>query len=363
MITGLVGTRGFALMYRCHVSDSEAIDGGGALDVYRCRIELKSCTITRCKAGTNGGAISLVDSSAKITDCTLSSNRAGLRGGAVHTTGEGNLAWLLRLDLSLSTLVSNSADGLMGGAILVARSNAHISSCTFKGNSVPGHGGAVALETGVPGISVMLTKCLLSDNKATHGQGGGIHMERWKGHAELNSCTLSNNSAGQCGGAISLVQMQALSTFSLLCLLDNKANSLAHTDGRCKHWRYSELEQLSCAGGGAFCALSADLRLIETVVGPNSQPWILLSRSDMAMNGTVLLNMSSLDASRNSACGNSVLRSRNAAQEALVGLQLNRSSIITYRSEIGADVQADDDSYLVQSSVAASQQRALRQAL
>ncbi len=165
---------------------------GGAV-----RCENSSPTITHCvflgNAGTRGGAVYCAqDGPAAISDCTFVGNIAGY-GGALYLAGEGPAT------VSDCRFNRNSATE-DGGAVHNRGRDALFARCRFTANTAADSGGAIYAYD----ATTTLRDCLMAGNAAcdpTSGSGGALWLNSW-GSADLVNCTLADNSAGHCGGAI-----------------------------------------------------------------------------------------------------------------------------------------------------------------
>ncbi len=119
----------------------------------------------------------------------------GAHGGGALQSGNGNaIANFGTLVLTRCVLSNNTRASGSGGAILNDGGTLTLTQCTLTGNSTT-DGGAIYQTTG----SMMLTQCTLAGNTAgSNGDGGAIH--KVNGAATLTHCTLSGNHAALSGG-------------------------------------------------------------------------------------------------------------------------------------------------------------------
>ena len=97
--------------------------------------------------------------------------------------------------------------------------------------------------------------------------------------------------------------------------------------------------------GGAVHSYGVPLVLIQSVIGPNSDPWI---KVDSGVESRGLIVLDGIMASSAAVCGGlgtSVLHSTATP----VGLALNRSEALVHNSSIDSSAQYDATSYLIYS--------------
>ncbi|PSL27963.1 T9SS type A sorting domain-containing protein [Dyadobacter jiangsuensis] len=96
------------------------------------------------------------------------------------------------------TIRGASIPATQGGGVVLYFSSAVISNCAITGNSAE-QGGGVFLAG--EGIAPAFRNCVMSDNAATNGSGGGVFNAYKTGATYLN-CTVARNSASTQGGGV-----------------------------------------------------------------------------------------------------------------------------------------------------------------
>jgi hypothetical protein len=162
--------------------------GGGALVIGG---TVSNCTIIAGSAHAYGGGAALYYGGA-VLDSTLLDNRA-TRGGGIDLEYGGASPTLVKW----CTVRDNVATNYGGG--VYCRDVGLIANCVIRGNTAGRYGGGAHLA-----YNSRAENCLVYDNAATdavtYGLGGGIMCE-FNG-AEVESCTVADNSAGRQGGGI-----------------------------------------------------------------------------------------------------------------------------------------------------------------
>ena len=167
---------------------------GAAIELVGSSPTIENCVFIACSAQERGGAIRGTNSSARISDCTFIDNHAGpalgydLGGGAIAL--QGGIP-----SIGTCSFRDNASDGI-GGAILVQPGPTGltlISHCEFRTNSAAS-GGAI----GAPGLgwgTLHVVNSLLAGNTAN--SGGALACERTAGM--IINCTFSSNLASDAG--------------------------------------------------------------------------------------------------------------------------------------------------------------------
>jgi parallel beta-helix repeat protein len=114
------------------------------------------------QVGSIFGALYCINSNPVISHCRISDNEAYNNDGAINLYGSNP-------EISYC-LISQNAGQRGGGMLVSSGSIPHISHCTFTGNHGPYYGGGIAIQEA--GSHPVFDSCLISDNHAI--QGGGI---------------------------------------------------------------------------------------------------------------------------------------------------------------------------------------------
>ncbi len=180
----------------CLFIDNDSGDNGGGLSssgtspvtLIDCRFEGNTAT------AQGGGARIVGGSTLHATRCAFVGNTAGAGGGGVA-------AWNVLADIGSNPtlidceLVGNSAS--TGGGALFTNGVTTLIGCRLLGNQAENGGGIFGFDTAFDTISISLSNCVLSGNRAvedpmdaTSGRGGGAVFDVL---ATLTNCTLSEN--------------------------------------------------------------------------------------------------------------------------------------------------------------------------
>jgi hypothetical protein len=149
----------------CEFVENSA-DEGGALAGSHSPVRFDSCTISRNTAdGFGGGTIlEYSDEGATFIDCHLEENDAGSWGS--------------------------------GGASYYYQYRSHYADCVISGNSARNAAGVYIFKDS----DALLERCVISNNIASGGVGGGV-FSRTHSTPRLLDCDISNNQARHGGGA------------------------------------------------------------------------------------------------------------------------------------------------------------------
>jgi hypothetical protein len=171
-----------------------ANNGGGILN--EGTLTVSNCTIAYNSAPEGAGILNDAGATLTVSNSTLAYN-TGRDSGGYQSSG-GAIDNFGTLFIHGSTLSYNSAGG--GGAISTAIGSVTIDAQTVLSHNTAtrGGGGAIAGSVGLT-RAVTLNDCTLSDNSAGFNGGavtfGGTTLT-------LNRCTLAGNSASSRGGAL-----------------------------------------------------------------------------------------------------------------------------------------------------------------
>lgn len=177
--------------------DGNTAEVGGGIYATGSSLEIDTTAITGNSATGNGGGV-YVDGvfafGTELRSGTLSGNTAD-NGGGAYSDGGG----LRLLDMSVT---GNSADTQGGGLYLVGGVFTEMTGGRLSANDAEEGGGAYI--SGVT-VQVLLRSCLVTDNLASLGRGGGMLLENLfaagSGLVIIDGCTFANNEADD-GGAL-----------------------------------------------------------------------------------------------------------------------------------------------------------------
>ncbi len=204
---------GFTVKNGYTIYTSNDPNGGlGGIAILDSNAEVRNCVISGNTAKTgydsngfsyNGAGGGCYNSNGTITlmGCTVSGNTADSSGGIENDDFNNNNSIMLT-----KCLVSDnrSNTGLGGGVTdFIVRNNGSITltDCTISGNTTPGNGGGCDNETGKGSGTISLIGCTISGNTAAYS-GGGVYNKNVNDIATitLTNCTVSNNTSTDGGG-------------------------------------------------------------------------------------------------------------------------------------------------------------------
>ena len=165
--------------------------------------EMKNCVFNATVAGgARGGALRMVASSCTsftVTDCTFIDCSAYSHGGAIAIQGA-----VSGVSVTNSTFTNTKALNNRGGAISI---NANCGpfladNCRFSGCTSVSPGGAISME-GTVGNFTIQNDCFFTDCISSSARGGGVAVKcSVVGNVTLVDSTFRNNTAGSLGGAV-----------------------------------------------------------------------------------------------------------------------------------------------------------------
>lgn len=200
----------YKVMYNiehCSFEDNKSTGNGGAFSATMDYVDgiIKDCKF-KDNSAKNGGAVASVKT---IDNCTFEGNTAENLGGALYyvcksiknctfinnsTNGDGGAVWH-QDDISNCKFVGNKAVGNGGGLYVPSRNN-KVTDCTFESNEA-NKGGAVYFEIDDNTVE----GCTFTNNSAKH-DGGAINYNGDDGTEYVKNSTFTNNRSGHNGGAI-----------------------------------------------------------------------------------------------------------------------------------------------------------------
>jgi len=182
-----------------------------------------------------------------ITDLTLR-NGSAANGGAIANVGNSNPDFV---GLSHVRITNSIASGSGGGARLDGFSRIEDSAIT--GNRASNDGGGVAVDGTVP-PRLRIARSTLSGNSSLRvptGGGGGVYL--LGGTHEIDTSTLSGNSARAGGGGVAVIATASLAVRDTT-IVDNRSDA---TDAS------------GLAGGGLYQDSSGAVALANSIVAGN----------------------------------------------------------------------------------------------
>lgn len=190
---GMFVEQGAPTLANCTFEGNYAADGGGGIGTYQASPTIMACHFHDNDGGAwGGGAImNYVDSHAHISLCTFQGNTA-LFGGAVLAAYSSSPV------LTGCTFIGNSAP-LDGGAAVycLVESNPVMTGCRFDSNTAQ-YGAAMVAHTG---SSPTVTSCEFTGNAAGSGGSAGACYFYFDSNPTFSDCTFTGNT-GDYSGAL-----------------------------------------------------------------------------------------------------------------------------------------------------------------
>lgn len=178
----------------CSISTNSA-SKGGAVACFLSTLAVQSTSFTGnlCLAGPGGGLLAWGGGQVTVTDCTFTGQQAGQGGGLSFQAGSNGLG--VSAILKNCAIAGNTSSTNGGGIHLSGPSSLEIESSTLSGNSARDGGGMSA------GADTMLANCTVSGNTAT-ANGGGLWITGSATDLTAINCTITANSASTGGGVL-----------------------------------------------------------------------------------------------------------------------------------------------------------------
>ena len=177
------------------LTDGKTAASGGAISSFE-PLTLKNVVIRSSYAGSVGGGVFVAtDGKISIVSSSIVHNQAASRGGA-HLDGRAGVS------VVKTTVADNTATGKAGlyANTSGAKSVVLVDTCIIANNTATaGLGGGLSLD-GDDGAKVIVKNSLITGNSATDS-GGGLYLD--SGHLFITNTTFSKNTAGA-GGALKM---------------------------------------------------------------------------------------------------------------------------------------------------------------
>lgn len=184
---------------------------GGGIRAESSSVKLTNCKFKKNKAAKNGGALYIdANSTAELTDCDIMNNDANDGGGIANfgkltvnncevkgntARGGGAGIWSNGDATITKTEIKQNTNAINGGGV-TNHKKMTLTECKISSNKVSNNGGGVYIDAG--GNQTVIDNCEITNNISN--SGAGIHLH--KGDLTVKRTPLSNNNAGEAGGAL-----------------------------------------------------------------------------------------------------------------------------------------------------------------
>ena len=212
----------------CEASYGGAIyNDGGSLTI-------KGASVIQVnKATNNGGAFLIKGGSLRMeNNCIIKQNKAK-NGGGIYITDSAAAEILYCQASQNEAQGGDTYDG--GGGIYVASGTLTMTGSTVSSNTAK-NGGAINLKGG---NGMTLTNCMITDNEATNGDGGGINFDNGTYNSDEyeykiinstisnNKITMSDSVMTYSGGGIAVGNININITIESCTIKENTINGVA----------------------------------------------------------------------------------------------------------------------------------------
>lgn len=195
----------------CEVSGNKVSQSGGGLNY--CNGLIQKCIIKSNRAAYSGGGLS--DCDGEIVNCEVFKNIADDSGGGLSFC-DGKVQ-----NCVIGNNMVANGEGAGGG---IYNCSAEIVSCEIKKNQAC-TGGGIACEVAYVDVDLILSKCIISNNKADVG-GGIYYIWRYTENPDtrqnISNCIFAGNTAGY-------GQIDLLTYGGAMCFYDGDPNIISCT--------------------------------------------------------------------------------------------------------------------------------------
>ena len=244
IIAILVGSGNVTLIVsNCDFFNGTALYNGGGMNLdvnmmQLANILLNNLKLSQNKADNGGGIYAQLEGSRNVTvnvsNCDFFNGTALYNGGGMNL--EVNMMQLANILLNNLKLSQNKADN--GGGIYAQLEGSrnvtvNVSNCDFFNGTASYGGGMYIIINRILLPNILLNHLKLSQNKADFGGGISAWFLGGDGFATLNisNCVISNGTAAQSGGGLSIVTTQRLNiTIDNTDFVDNNGQSVGEME-------------------------------------------------------------------------------------------------------------------------------------
>ena len=200
---------GTALRGNLITNNTSAYNGGGVIS-FQGTGDLEGNTISDNLSQEDGGGLYFNYASSRIEGNTISGNEAWDDAGGLRS-------YVGRLDI-VDNLFEGNLAGDDGGGLKMSHSSNTVRDSTFIGNRAGDAGGGLELDNETADVS----GCFFQGNEAY--RGAGIHSWTNEGRFTISDSVFLENTAQDCGGALSFDNAPYRVTLENLELTDNAAS-------------------------------------------------------------------------------------------------------------------------------------------
>ncbi|MHC4742206.1 MAG: choice-of-anchor Q domain-containing protein, partial [Planctomycetota bacterium] len=228
---------------------------GGAICSDDCNLTVIDCTFSRNSARYDGGAIAnngIQD--VIIINSVFKNNVSYFQGGAINNYGEGQISITLT-----DCVFSNNRASYNGGGMASAYSILTMRNCSFSNNLAAHEGGGMSIVWS----TLNAANCIFRNN-TSYSNGGAMDSQDVEG--TVVNCTFKGNLAGSKGGAIYCGWRHSVPTFTNCVLWGNTPDQIYDYDRDDVVVNYSNVEGGRPGEGNISAdplfALSGDMHLM-----------------------------------------------------------------------------------------------------
>ena len=270
---------------------------------------LNNCSFTGNSVVWRGGGMYNVNAAPILSNCIFNGNQAMDSGGGMFNDHSSAI-------LTNCSFNGNLAETTGGGMSFANGSTGRLNNCDFEGNVVSGFGsggGGITIDSSAP----VLTRCIIKNNSALDGLGGGIHIAS-SAHPLFIYSTFEENQAIIGGG----FREHSSSSHFIGCIFKGNlaasgAGGVTTANSASKFTNCHFIGNLASNLGGGLNGYSSSLSILNCEFSANSAEvdgagiWIYDSTID-AVNSIITGNVAEQNGGGIFSNGNSKLKITNS---------------------------------------------------
>lgn len=328
-------------LQNCTFESNEANDGGAVSSHPSSSVNIQSSTFTANRATGidegGGGALFNYQGNLLIQNSSFENNYAyGEGGGAIESRGNFTITAsnFLNNEAKMhdgSQLPGNTNPGFGGAILLIEGSNTSISTCTLSNNTAGNNGGAIYNDFDT---TLTVKDSTLSSNTATNKYGGAIYNE---GDLNIDHSVFTENSTALLGGALATRTGTATvskSQFTGNSSAENGGAIYVSLNSPLFTLTSSELKQNSAENLGGAIYNESEIKISKSTISDNSAH----SGGGIGnfMSSTLTIDQSTISGNEAATFGGGIINSTS-------NINISNSTIVGNSASNGGGISNNDD--------------------
>ena len=251
------------------IDSNPTVDGDNSVN----GIKIYGGIIRGGSSSNGGGAIQIKNGgTVYIEGGTFCRNSSSDDGGAINIDGSNANLFIDNVMFMDNRAMGAVFSNCFGGAITCEEASAEILNSKFYSNDAEYHGGAVFVRGSQ---KFTMTNCIVKDNTAKRGYGGGIYLSAGRGKGtRIEDTSFINNSSGSDAGALYISAYGKEDVFGTLfegnTSEENGGAVSVNHNGACFSDCMFKKNKAKDSGGGIFIDLNTTLSLKgKTIIKDN----------------------------------------------------------------------------------------------